>query len=214
MTAQAASTSLARLRLRPWIRGTEWFREGKSNFFDALEFGSLLIRNGVETALRAHGGFADIHSEERYEKNARKFGFEIECDLPEKERWTGEEDLFSFYYSLTIHDLDQKFPNIEEHIHKNGVPLLAREKDDDLTIKGWVYRSVPQDLFGAAVLHRCAVCSIAAITGEQDCPAVQGTGDRTTLLGLDKTWLSNLLDGGLPWRPSVSWSRDHPMRCW
>jgi len=123
---------------------------GKSNFFDALDFVSLFLRGGVETALREHGGFANIQSEKGRARDSGKFGFEIECDLPEKERWTGEEKLFRFYYSLTIHDLDQKFPNIEEHIHKNGVPLLTREKGDDLTIKGQARDLLPKsfvDLF-------------------------------------------------------------------
>ena len=34
---------------------------GKSNFFDALDFVSLFVRGGLEAALRAHGGFANIH---------------------------------------------------------------------------------------------------------------------------------------------------------
>jgi len=102
---------------------------GKSNFFDALDFVGLSLGSGTGMALQVHGGFANIHSEKRYKENARKFGFEIECDLPEAGQ-AGEEKLTRFHYSLTIQDLDQKIPNIEEHLYRNDVTLLKREKGD------------------------------------------------------------------------------------
>jgi len=108
---------------------------GKSNFFDALDFVSLFVRGGIETALRAHGGFAGIHSEKGRAGDSGKFGFEIECDLPEM-GWADDEGLLRFHYSLMIHDLDQKFPNLEEHVYKNDSLLLKRKKGDDPIIYG------------------------------------------------------------------------------
>ena len=61
---------------------------GKSNFFDALDFVGLFVNNGIETALRKHGGFANIHSAKREGADSKKFSFEIECDLLEKQEET------------------------------------------------------------------------------------------------------------------------------
>lgn len=103
---------------------------GKSNFFDALDFINLFMRGGIEMALRAHGGFANIHSEKRRAEYSGKFGFELECDLPETGQ-DGKEEQGRFHYSLTIQDLDQNIPNIEEHVRINGAPLLTRKKDQE-----------------------------------------------------------------------------------
>ncbi|WP_089726675.1 AAA family ATPase [Candidatus Thiosymbion oneisti] len=108
---------------------------GKSNFFDALEFISLFIRNGIEAALRAHGGFANIHSEKYPDEHSGKFGFEIECDLPETRQTDGEK-LSRFHYSLTLHDFYQESPEIEEHMSGNGASFLTRKKGDNLVIGG------------------------------------------------------------------------------
>lgn len=108
---------------------------GKSNFFDALDFVSLFVRGGLEAALRAHGGFANIHAEKRRAEHAGEFGFKIECDLPESEQ-ADEGKLFRFHYSLTIHTLDQESPDIEEHMSRNGAPFLTRKKGGKLVIQG------------------------------------------------------------------------------
>ena len=100
-----------------------------------MDFIGLFVRGGIEVALRAHGGFANIHSEKCRAEHSGKFGFEIECDLPAAE-WAGQEELARFHYSLTIHDLDQEFPNIEEHLYRNGSLLLTRKKGDNLIIQG------------------------------------------------------------------------------
>ncbi len=118
---------------------------GKSNFFDALDFISLFLRGGIEMALRTHGEFANIHSEKRRAEYSEKFGFELECDLPGPEPASGGK-LSRFHYSLTIQDLDQKIPNIEEHLYRNDVALLKREKSDDLTIKGGAIEQLPKSL--------------------------------------------------------------------
>ncbi len=105
---------------------------GKSNFFDAMDFLSLFIRSGIETALRQHGGFVNIHSEKRRAAYSRRFGFEIECELPEV---VNEPQEFSiFHYSLTIDDLDSK-PKIEEHLRVNGEALLVRRKGASPVVK-------------------------------------------------------------------------------
>lgn len=108
---------------------------GKSNFFDALAFIGLFVQGGIEAALRAHGGFANIHSEKRRAEYSRKFGFELECDLPETGQ-DGKEEQGRFHYSLTIQDLDQNIPNIEEHLYRNRTPLLTRKKGDNPIIQG------------------------------------------------------------------------------
>jgi predicted ATPase len=106
---------------------------GKSNFFDALDFVSLFVRNGIETALRTHGGFANIHSEKRRASSARIFGFEIECDLPGPTKDEGQ--LSSFRYTLAIHNLDGK-PIVEEYMSVEKIPLLERKKGEKPIIKG------------------------------------------------------------------------------
>ena len=94
---------------------------GKSNFFDALDFVSLFVRGGVEIALRSHGGFANIHSAKREGTGSKKFGFEIECDLLEKQK----EMPTAFHYSLSSDSLDSN-PKIEEYLYVNGERSIER----------------------------------------------------------------------------------------
>ena len=115
---------------------------GKSNFFDALDFVSLFVRNGVETALRAHGGFANIHSEKRYKDRSRKFSFEIECDLPDVSQKDGSGQS-TFHYSLSIHELDES-PMIEEHLKYNGEPLLTRHRGETPVITSEEEKGIDQ----------------------------------------------------------------------
>ena len=95
---------------------------GKSNFFDALDFVSLFVRGGLEIALRAHGGFANIHSRKREGADAKKFRFEIECDLGEHR----EVD-----YSLSINNLDGE-PRIKECLEFNEEPTIEGGEVDAL----------------------------------------------------------------------------------
>lgn len=106
---------------------------GKSNFFDALAFVSLFVRGGIEIALRAHGGFANIRSKKREGADSKKFGFEIECDLLQEH----EEDPSSFHYSLSIHDLDRK-PEIEEYLRINGEQRVTRKRGEKSIVLGGV----------------------------------------------------------------------------
>nr|VFK48614.1 MAG: AAA ATPase domain-containing protein [Candidatus Kentron sp. TC] len=108
--------------------GANW--SGKSNFFDALDFVSLFIRNGIETTLRAHGGFGNIHSEKRGEKNAGIFDFEIECDFPKKIEDQGKDVVLTEHYSLGIHNPDGA-PEIEESVSMGGIPLFRRRKGEE-----------------------------------------------------------------------------------
>lgn len=99
---------------------------GKSNFFDALEFVSLFLKSGIETALRLHGGFANFHSEKRRAHGPRKFSFEIDCDLaaePNKENIITTD---RYRYGLFIHDIDQT-PKIEEYVWINNKLWLERK---------------------------------------------------------------------------------------
>ena len=88
---------------------------GKSNFFDALGFVSLFVRGGIEIALRAHGGFANIRSKKREGADAKTFRFEIECELLQEQ---------AVYYSLSINDLDSE-PEILEFVDE-GLSLERR----------------------------------------------------------------------------------------
>ncbi len=54
---------------------------GKSNFFDALEFVSLVTRFDVEEALKQHGGFENIQCINRHGDEATVFEFAIQATL-------------------------------------------------------------------------------------------------------------------------------------
>ena len=98
---------------------------GKSNFFDALDFVGLFVNNGIETALRKHGGFENIRSAKLYAPNSKKFSFEVECDFLQEQ----EEEPLSFHYSLSIHDLDRE-PKIEEYLKVNGEQHITRKRGE------------------------------------------------------------------------------------
>jgi len=107
---------------------------GKSNFFDALDFVSLFIRNGIDAALRSHGRYENIHSEKKKAGNARKFDFVIECALPDNRKdKAGKEAIFK--YSLSIHQLDDR-PQIEERLSINGSDFMDRPKGEPPVLKG------------------------------------------------------------------------------
>ncbi|MBY0578983.1 MAG: AAA family ATPase [Burkholderiales bacterium] len=120
---------------------------GKSNFFDALDFISIFVRNGIETALRSHGGFVNIHSEKRRAEYSRKFSFEIECELPD------QDEVSIFRYELNVHDLDS-IPKIEERLAVNGNPLLTRSKGEKPIITEEQNRRIEQfpDTYSALLL--------------------------------------------------------------
>ncbi len=101
---------------------------GKSNFFDALDFIRTFIESGIEVALRSHGRYENIHSEKRKAKYARRFDFEIHCDLPNNPEGRTENQV-AFHYLLSIHELD-KTPIIEERLSIDGVLHLIRHKDE------------------------------------------------------------------------------------
>ena len=113
---------------------------GKSNFFDALDFVSLFVRGGLEIALRAHGGFANIHSKKREGEDAKKFSFEIECDLLEQQE---------VYYSLSINDFDSE-PGIKECLEFNEEQTIG-EKEDKGEIDAVGERFVVEDSIYSAL---------------------------------------------------------------
>lgn len=115
---------------------------GKSNFFDALGFVSTFVRSGIDLALRAYGGFGNIHSEKRRAEYSRKFSFELECELPNN-RGQEKEGVSTFHYVLSIHDLDS-FPKIEERLTVDGNTLLARDKGEKPILKGGEDKGIEQ----------------------------------------------------------------------
>lgn len=107
---------------------------GKSNFFDALDFVGLFIRNGIDAALRSHGRYENIHSEKKKAANARKFDFVIECVLPDNRKQHEDKEVV-FKYSLSIHQLDGR-PQIEERLSVDGSDLMSRHKGEPPVLKG------------------------------------------------------------------------------
>ena len=103
---------------------------GKSNFFDALDFVSLFVRNGIESALREHGGFANIKPAKRYGSNSRKFTFELEGDFQER----GEKPATS-HYLLSIFDLGNE-PEIDECLKVDGKLRFKRKKGENSIVVG------------------------------------------------------------------------------
>ena len=104
---------------------------GKSNFFDALEFVTRVVRFDANYALRSHGGYDNVRSLKRYSPRNQRFAFEMECDLPVPS--AGNGDLATAHYKLVIHDL-QGSPEIEEHFRDGGTDILTRRRQGPLRV--------------------------------------------------------------------------------
>ncbi len=127
---------------------------GKSNFFDALDFVSTFINNGIESALRAHGGFANIHSEKRRSEYSRKFSFEITCDLPRAQQ-DKKIKQSTYHYALTIHNLHAN-PEVEERLTIDGAPSMSRKKEESPVIysdKGSTIEQFPKTYSGLLLFY-------------------------------------------------------------
>lgn len=98
---------------------------GKSNFFDALAFVAIFIRNGIEAAINTYGGYGIIHSEKRRKDYARQFDFEIQCSLLD-----ANQKKHNFDYRLSIGELDVAIPRIEESLKMDGTTLLSRKRGE------------------------------------------------------------------------------------
>lgn len=101
---------------------------GKSNFFDALNFVSLFVRNGIHDALRKYGGYEHVHSQKRRKELAHRFCFEIEISFNDSIVDDGK-CLSRYKYSLNIGELDST-PRIAENIILNDDYLLRRQEGD------------------------------------------------------------------------------------
>ncbi len=96
---------------------------GKSNFFDALGFVSHFMQSGLDSALRAQGGFQNLRSQ----KNpSDPFQFEIDCDLPDPDKG---ETPNQYQYKLVIHEMDGA-PQIEESLLIDGASIFLRNKHE------------------------------------------------------------------------------------
>ncbi len=104
---------------------------GKSNFFDAMEFVTRLLRFDVDYALRSHGGYDSVRSLKRRSPRNTRFEFTIECDLPIP--FTNGEGQATSRYELVVHDLPES-PSIEEHLREGDLEQLARTKNGTVTI--------------------------------------------------------------------------------
>lgn len=93
---------------------------GKSNFFDALSFVSLFVRNGIHDALRKYGGYEHVHSQKRRKSKARCFDFEIDISL------VYFSNSIRFKYVLRVDGFD-KNPSISEDLYFNHELMLRRK---------------------------------------------------------------------------------------
>ena len=103
---------------------------GKSNFFDAMEFTTRIVRFDVNYALRSHGGYDNVRSLKRYAPRNQRFEFEMECDLPVP---STDGELATAGYKLVVHDLHGS-PTIEERLHDGGTDVLTRSHQGSLNI--------------------------------------------------------------------------------
>jgi len=71
---------------------------GKSNFFEALDFVSWVIRFGADEALKKHGGFEQVRCLRRRDEEADIFEFEIKIDF-------SKDGTALNHYQLKIHQL-------------------------------------------------------------------------------------------------------------
>ncbi|MGR9053370.1 MAG: AAA family ATPase, partial [Gammaproteobacteria bacterium] len=93
---------------------------GKSNFFDALNFVSLFVRNGIYDALRKYGGYEHVHSQKRRKSKARCFDFEIDISLKEH-----SQSCVRFKYVSSVNEFDKE-PSISEKLYLNEAFLFKR----------------------------------------------------------------------------------------
>ncbi len=103
---------------------------GKSNFFDALCFVSHFMQSGLDSALRAYGGFHNLHSQKRRKGYSRTFQFEIDCDLLDEEKSAPNR----YHYKLNIKRMNND-PQIEENLSVNKKHLLTR-KPSEISVYG------------------------------------------------------------------------------
>ena len=97
---------------------------GKSNFFDALKFVSMVIRFGAIEALRQFNGYEQIHCFKSRGKKARIFSASFDLEI----------DNNLIVYCLEIHDMDQE-PKLDETLIVNDELLMAREIGEALFVR-------------------------------------------------------------------------------
>ncbi|MCK5741527.1 MAG: AAA family ATPase [Chlorobi bacterium] len=89
---------------------------GKSNFFDALCFVSMIIKIGAVDAIRKYGGYSQIHCLKKRGTGARTFRFSIEIEI-EKKLWE---------YNLELKKMDSD-PTITEKLITDGIEIFSRK---------------------------------------------------------------------------------------
>lgn len=87
---------------------------GKSNFCDALDFVGRVCRHGVEDALRAHGGAANVRSAKRRASYSQRFEFGMHRHNADDHVARRNQPSS---YTLKIHDLDTA-PKVEETLFR------------------------------------------------------------------------------------------------
>lgn len=97
---------------------------GKSNFFEALEFVSDVVRNGVKQAINKHGGHENIRSYRLKSPSSQRFYANFELTLSD-----------CFTYQLEIRDM-HKIPFLLETISKNGEEIASRKNRTKIEING------------------------------------------------------------------------------
>jgi len=89
---------------------------GKSNFFDALDFMSSIIKFGIDTALRQHGGFDNIYHVEHTETSSDTLNYSIGLTVDQKVT----------EYHLKILELLSN-PYLRESISIDGKEIFSRD---------------------------------------------------------------------------------------
>ncbi|MCW7555580.1 AAA family ATPase [Endozoicomonas gorgoniicola] len=97
---------------------------GKSNLADGLAFFSAIVRSGAEQAIRAFGGYSQIHCFKFRKARATTAALEIEILLKEK----------TYHYSIKLFQMDAA-PQLEEKLTVDGEVFIRRKRGDAPTIK-------------------------------------------------------------------------------
>lgn len=90
---------------------------GKSNFFDALAFVSMIIKYSATDAIRKYGGYAQIQCFKKDEDAAKTFKFSIEIESNNQHLWK---------YDLEVKNMD-KNPVLSELFYSKDDNLLERK---------------------------------------------------------------------------------------
>lgn len=196
---------------------------GKSNLFDALDFFGRVIRVDVEDALRAHGGAENIRSAKRCAPHNRRLKFAMDWTLPAFEP---PPEVARYDLTIDLQDaprIEEKLKhNGASLVHRPADELRIATGLADGPARMlppsrsalFLFPSHPlARLLSHVTLYRIGPRS-AKEPDASDTDPSNLNGGRTSMkqvasgnledadmdaFGMDKAWLANLFNGGLPW---------------